>query len=149
MKKFLLPYRFKFIGAFLLTIGIILAVLYLFFDYSIIIPVFAICSVFMETKFFVTFQTNFTDELILFFLISGLGLVAFSKEKKETKNLDGLRSNAIGKALIANNILLLFAILFFYGGVFLGVVVFNLFSFFIFYLIFFYLAIRKKIRNLV
>jgi hypothetical protein len=144
MKNFLLPYKYKFIGIFLVIVGIVLAVLYLIFDFSFTIPVFAVCSVFMETKFFTTFRTNITDELTLFILIFGFGLVAFSKEKNESKSHNDLRFFALCKAIITNIFFMLFSILFFYGGAYLGVMVFNLFSFFIFYLFFFYLSLRKK-----
>ncbi len=144
MKNFLLPYRYKLFGTFLASVGIVLAVFYLFFDFSIIIPVFAICSVFMETKFFTSFQTNFADELILLFLIFGLSLVVFSKEKNESDKLDELRFYSLVKSIIVNTFLLLFSILFSYGGGFLAVMVCNLFSFFLFYLFFFHLASRKR-----
>lgn len=144
MKNFLLPYHYKFIGGGLAIVGIVLAVFYLFFDFSLTIPVFAICSVFMETKFFTTFQTNFADELILLLVISGLGLVVFSQEKNESKNLDDIRFKSLRKSILLNTILVLFSILFSYGGAFLAVMICNLFSIFIFYLIFFHLSKRKR-----
>ena len=144
MKNFLLPYHYKFVGGFLASVGIVLAVFYLFFDFCITIPVFAICSIFIETKFFTTFQTNFADELILLLVISGLGLLVFSKEKNESKNLDDLRFKSLRKSIILNTTLVLISILFSYGGAFLAVMVCNLFSVFIFYLIFFHLSKRKR-----
>jgi len=63
MKKLLLPYYFKLIGIFLLVTGIALAIFYIWFDFRFTIPVFAVYSVFLETKIFETFRTNFADEL--------------------------------------------------------------------------------------
>jgi hypothetical protein len=80
-------------------------------------------------------------------LISGLGLIIFSKEKKEVDGLDQFRLIAFAKALIANIVLLLFSVLFIYGSAFMALLVFNLLSFFVFYLIFFYVKLVNRKRN--
>lgn len=139
MKDSLLSYPWKFAGIFLCLCGIVLAVFYLWFDFRFTLPVFAVYSSFFETKMFATFRTNFADELTLLLLISGMSLIVFSKEKNETENIDALRLKALTIAVIANNILLLFSVLFIYGTGFLSVLVFNLISFSIFYLLFFYM----------
>jgi hypothetical protein len=139
----LLPYRWKWAGIFLALTGIVLAVMYLFFEFSFTIPVFALFSSFIETKVCTTFQTNFADELILFLLITGFGLLLFSKEKQETEILDKLRFQAIFKAMLTNTVCLLFSILFIYGSGFLAVMIFNLISVPFIYLLFFNIAKRK------
>jgi len=139
MKNLLLPYPWKFAGLFLIIFGIALAVLYLWFDFRFSMPVFAIYSSFLETKMFVTFRTNFADELILLLCLTGFFFIMFSKEKNESENLDSARAKALAKAIISNNIFLLFSILFIYGYGFIAILVLNLFSFSLFYLFFFYL----------
>jgi len=141
----LLSYRWKWVGIFLSLAGIILAVMYFFFDFSFTLPVFAVFSSFIETKIFATFTTNFADELILILLITGVGLIVFSKEKHETEMLDKLRLSAIFKSILANTIFLLFSVLFIYGTGFMAIMIFNLISGSVFYLIFFYMAKRNSL----
>ncbi|MHC1777643.1 MAG: hypothetical protein AB9834_19750 [Lentimicrobium sp.] len=148
MNNLLLSYRWKPAGIFLVSMGIVLAIVFFWFDFRFKIPVFAVYSVFLETKMFVSFQTNFADELIMLLLISGLGLLIFSKEKTEDEGLDQLRLIAFAKALIANIVLLLFSVLFIYGSGFIAMLVINIASFFIFYLFFFYAGFAARRRNI-
>ena len=145
MNKFLLPYRWKLAGIFLLIAGTVSAIFYIWFDFRFKVPVFAVYSSFLETKLFSVFRTNFSEELTLLLLISGLSLVMFSKEKNESESLDLIRSRALFKALAVNNILLFLSVLLIYGSGFIAILVINIFSFFIFYLLFFYLGKRMKV----
>ncbi|MBK6963010.1 MAG: hypothetical protein IPH20_03520 [Bacteroidales bacterium] len=146
MNGLLLPYYWKIAGRILALAGIVMLVLYLVFDFRFTMPVFAIVSSFLETRIFVTFRTNFADELILILLISGFGLMVFSKEKEESENLNSLREKAMFKATILNNILLLCTVLFVYGSGFLAILVLNMISLLIFYLIFFY-VLKGKMKS--
>jgi hypothetical protein len=145
MNRLLLPYRWKLAGIFLLMAGTVSAIFYIWFDFRFKVPVFAVYSSFLETKLFSVFRTNFSEELTLLLLISGLSLVMFSKEKNESESLDLIRSRALFKALAVNNILLFLSVLLIYGSGFIAILVINIFSFFIFYLLFFYLGKRMKV----
>jgi hypothetical protein len=125
-------------------VGTISAIIFIFFDFKFKIPVFAVYSSFLETNFFTSFKTNFSDELTLLLFISGLALIVFSQEKKETEYLDSLRLNAFFRALIANTFFLLLSVLFVYGSGFIAILIVNIFSFFIFYLFFFYLQKKRQ-----
>ena len=144
MKNLLLPYPWKQAGYLLTFAGMMLAILYFLFDFRFSIPVFAVVSSFLETRMFVTFRTNFADELILLLLICGLGLIVCSKEKSESEIMDALRSGAFIRAIIANTSLLLFSVLFVYGSGFLAVLTLNIFSFPVFYLLFFHLRRQRE-----
>lgn len=144
LKTRLLPYRLKIAGMVLAFAGAISAIIYIFFDYKFKIPVFAVYSSFLSTKYFTSFKTNFFDELTLLLLISGLALIVFTKEKNETEGLDSIRFRALFRALIANTIFLLLSVIFVYGSGFIAILVVNIFSLFIFYLLFFYLRKREK-----
>ena len=144
MKNFLLPYYYKAIGVILVLIAIVFSVLYLKFDLNYTIPVFAIVSIYLETKFFVISQSNFIDEITLILFVLGFGLIVFSKEKNEFEFLCVLREKALVRATIVNAFIMLFSIIFIYGGGFLGILVLNLFSVFIFYLFFFYVSLKKR-----
>lgn len=143
----LLPYRWKWAGIILVLAGIILAVLYLFFEFSFTMPVFAVFSSFIETKVFTTFQTNFADELVMLTLLTGLALISFSKEKNEQQDFDSIRLRSIFRALMANTAFLIFSILFIFGSGFLGVLVLNVITLHVFYLIFFYAQKRSKVHH--
>lgn len=143
MKKFLLPYPWKFAGIFLSLCGIVLAIFYLWFDFRFTLPVFAVYSSFLETKMFTTFSTNFADDLILLLLLCGFGLIVFTKERIESEQMDLFRIKAVVIAFIANIIFLIFSVLFIFGSGFIGVLVLNLFSLPIFYLIIFNYLKRK------
>lgn len=144
----MLPYYWKFVGLMLTLAGILLGILYLWFDFRFTLPVFAVYSSFIETKMFVLFYTNFADELILLLLICGLGIIIFSKEKLETENLDAIRLKSLAKALVLNTFILLVSVLFVYGTGFIGVLVLNLYSLSVFYLCIFYYFKKKQLSKL-
>jgi hypothetical protein len=148
MKNLLLPYYFKIFGIVLLLAGIAMAIFYIWFDFRFTIPVFAVYSVFFETKIFEVFRTNFADELTLLVLICGLGLIVFSKQKNEWAGLDFIRVKALSLAVIANTVFLLLSVIFVYGSGFMGILVINVISLFVFYLIIFLLIKRKKSSGL-
>jgi hypothetical protein len=148
MKNFLLPYYFKTIGAIFVLVGILLSVLYLKFNLNYTTSVFAIISIYLENQFFVLTKTNIIDEITLVFIVVGFGLMAFSAEKNESERLNAIRTKALTKAVMANTIFMLCSIMLIYGGGFIGILVVNLFSVFIFYLIYFYLGVRGNPQNL-
>jgi hypothetical protein len=143
MNNFLLPYRWKLAGIAISAAGAISALIYILFDFKFKMPVFAVYSSFLETKTFETFKTNVAEEITLSLLIIGLSLVVFSKEKNESEGLDPLRFKAMARAIIVNNIFLLFSVLFIFGTGFIAVLVVNVVSLLVFYLAFFYLGKRK------
>ena len=147
MKNFLLPHYCKTIGIILVRIGIVFLVLYSKFDFNYTTSVFAIISIYLENRFFVITQNNIIDEIILILFVVGFGLIVFSKEKNEEEHLNALREKALINAVILNTFFMLFSILFIYGGGFLGSILFNVFSVFIFYLFFFYLSNKKQSKN--
>lgn len=143
MKKFLLPFQWKLAGIVLAIAGTISALFYSLFDFKYKMPVFALYSSFLETKTFATFRTNVADEITLILLLAGLSLMVFSKEKFEKEGMDALRFKAFMMALIINNLFLLFSILFIFGTGFIAMLVLNIFSFLILYIVFFYWNVRK------
>ena len=125
-----------------------MAACYLFFDLRFTLPVFAISSSYMETKFFTVFRTNFADELILILLLSGLGLVIFSHEKNECRKAGLFRYKALVWAFGISLVINLLSILFIYGAVYIGSLVINLFSVQLIYLYFFYRLKRKEQKRI-
>lgn len=148
MKNFMLPYLWKYPGILLIFSGVVLAILYIWFDFRFTIPVFAVFSSFVETKMFATFNTNFADELIMLLFICGFGLVVFSKEKDESESLDSIRDKALVMAFISNNLLLLCSVLFVYGSGFIAILVLNQITLSVFYLCFFYFMKQREMARL-
>jgi hypothetical protein len=147
MNDYLLPYKFKWVGAVLVISGLLGLVFFLWFDFVLTLPVFAVFSSFFETRIFTTYRTNVADELIMLSFLCGFFLMAFSKEKTESDILYKLRAKAFAKAILANMCLLVFSILFIYGNGFLAILLLNLFSVFIFYQAFFYVLKRKELKR--
>ena len=137
MSTYLLSYRFKIAGWLLILSAAVLTIVYSSFNFKISLPILAIYSSYLETKFFTTFTTNFADELILLLYLSGFFFVVFSKTKHESANVWVLRTTALFKAVFYNTLFLAFSILFIYGNGFVFVLIINLISTFIFYLCFF------------
>lgn len=143
MNILLLPFKFKWIGAVLILIGLIGLIFFIWFDFNLNLPVFAVYSSFFETRIFALVRTNVADEFIILTLLIGFFFVAFSKEKTENEMLNKLRSIAFSRAIIANMILLIFSTLFVFGNGFLSILFLNLYSTFIFYIIILFFLKRK------
>lgn len=124
----LLPFHFKKWGYLSILAGLIFGWIYSNSSIRIESPVFAVWSSFLEQKFFVISRTNLTDELALFFLLSGLFTIIFSKDKDENESTKKIRYKAFLLSFLLNYILLLFSILFVFGSGFIYFVVFNLIS---------------------
>lgn len=148
MTDLLLPYRWKYLGLGLTLVGSFLAILYYFFDFRFIIPVFAVHSSFLETKMFAIISTNFADELIMLLLLSGLGLLTFTREKTEYEYLEAIRLKASAKALLTNLGFLFLSVLFIYGNGFITVLVINLLSFPLLFLLFFLVLKSRAKKNI-
>lgn len=112
------------------------------------VPVFAVVSSFIETKYFFWMHSNISEELFAFSLIIGMTLIALSKEKQESDEINNLRLKAFSFALIINGAFLLFGLAFFYGISALYILTINLFSFLFLYILIFkilFYKARKKI----
>jgi amino acid transporter len=142
----MLPYRFRYAGILLFLAGIVMSVAYLFFDFRLMMPVFAVVSSFFETKICSVITTNIADEMLSLCLLVGMFLIVFSKEKDERRSYRLLRYKAMYLALLVNTVFLLLSILFVYGTGFLFILLFNTISGFLLYLIFFTFS-RKSLKG--
>jgi amino acid transporter len=133
----MLSYKFRLPGFILIAAGIIMTILFFTIDFRIEIPVLAIVSSYMETKFFAIFKTNFADELIILTLLAGLSLVAFSEEKDENEMHPLLRSRAFAKTALINTVFMAISVIFIYGTGFMSVMIADIFLPFVIYLVVF------------
>jgi len=140
-------YRFKFIGFVLIILSLVFGYLYFLGGRPAVfeIPVFAIVSSYMESRFLVFAKTNILDELCAIFMIGGMLMIAFSKEKKEEEEYFKLRVKALIYAVYSTAVLWMVIFLLVYGWV-IFIVSAAIFLFFLlaYYLIFKYLVYKRK-----
>lgn len=141
----LLSSKFKLPGIILVFAGAVLTFFYFGFDFRFEIPVLALFSSYMESKFFATFRTNFADELIMLLFLSGLFLLSFSEDKHELDYYKSLRIKALIKTAVTYSIIVMLVLLFVYGTGFMAFSIVNLFLPFILYLIIFNI-LKKRTR---
>lgn len=113
----LFPYHYRKFGFLLVLASLITAYLYFwggrpaFFE----VPIFAIITSYAETRWFVLAQTNLLDELAHLFLISGLLIIAFSKEDHESEEIHSCRIRALFYAVYTTSALWIVIYLTVYG----------------------------------
>jgi hypothetical protein len=122
--NYLLPQKFKIIGLALLIPTLLLAILYIFYDFEFSFLDFRVFSIINEplmgeTAHFKFIENNITNELIAVFAILSLIFIAFSKQKIEDEFVAEIRLKSLLGATYINYLVLLFCILFFYDFTFL------------------------------
>ncbi len=142
--KLLLPNKYKLIGWYLLIPATILGI----FLKSVPIntKVFAIFSdeFFGEGKFFSFIETDITSTIVGVVFIIGAMLVGFSKEKREDEFIEKLRLSSLLWAVWVNYILLFLSLIFIYGTAFLTVMIYNMFTVLIIFIIRFNYILYKN-----
>ena len=138
--NYLLSHKFRRIGWILFIPALVLGILYLFWEIEIYLPdmkVFAIVTdeAFSSRKWFQLVETDIYNEILGVLLITGGIFVAFSKEKEEDERTRQIRMESLMWATYLNFSVLLFAILFIHGMPFLEVMVANLFTILIFFIL--------------
>ncbi|HQW11935.1 MAG TPA: hypothetical protein PK076_05170 [Saprospiraceae bacterium] len=145
----LLPNKFKLIGWFLLIVAVILfvassvEVFDLFPEKS---KVFAIFNkeIFGQSQFFTLFETNITLTVVGVLFIIGAMMVGFSKEKREDEFIAKLRLSSLLWAVWVNYALLFLAFFFVYGTDFLTVMMYNMFTILIIFIVRFNYLLYKN-----
>jgi len=148
--KLLLPNKFKKMGWFILIPSTILGIILCINDFGaawIWTRVFAIANdgTNGNTLYFGVRLSNITDTVIGVPFIIGALLVSFSKEKNEDEFIAELRLSSLLWAVWVNYILLLLAFLLVYGSPFVEVMVYNMFTTLLIFIIRFnYLLYRNS-----
>jgi hypothetical protein len=108
--------------------------------------VFAIFSdgAFGKNQSFGVIDTNITNTVIGVLFIIGAMLVGFSREKSEDEFIAKLRLSSLLWAVSVNYILLLLAFMFIYGTPFLNVMVYNMFTVLILFVVRFNYLLYKN-----
>ena len=150
--QLLLPNKFKKIGWFILMPAFIAGLILCITDYQaawLQTKVFAIVNeeILGKTLYFIFIKTNITNTLVGVLFIVGAMLVSFSKEKTEDEYITNLRLKSLQWSLLVNNLLLLFAFLFIYGTTFLSIMLYNMFTMVIIFIIRFNYILYKNTKS--
>lgn len=151
--KFLFPNQCKRIGWILLIPSIILGVLIIFFDYKFKFMdsnVFTIYSDGFGVKktIFGFFEGNYVNTIAGILFLVGAILVAFSKEKHEDEFIAKTRLESLVWAVYVNYAILALCTLLFFNLEFLLVMIFNMYTILIFFIIRFYYILNKSKKSL-
>ena len=139
--NYLLPNKYKLLGWILFILGLIFGLLLFLNEYEgdyLSINILSIYNdPFMggEKGFFKIIENDIADELISIAIIAGGLLVGFSKEKIEDEFIYKLRKDSLVWAIIVNYIILLLAVIFVYDFTFFDVLVFNMFTPLVFFVL--------------
>jgi len=147
--NYLFPNQFKRIGWFLFIPGVILGIIFLIFQPDINFLNFKVFSIAEQaildkTVFFSVYENNFLDEIIGLLIIIGGLFIAFSKEKTEDEFISKIRLESLVWATYVNYAILIISIIFIYDMIFFWVLVFNMFTLLIFFIIRFQWALYKS-----
>jgi hypothetical protein len=126
---FLLPRNFRFVGIIFFIFGLILGVARFYYGFKpdlLDMKMFAFYSSYLETKYMEIIRNNMCEEFIGFFLITGLFLNAFSREKVENKQKNVLRLKAFFISAYLNFLFLLVSLFFTYGFAFVYMLMVNM-----------------------
>ncbi len=145
----LFPHHYKKIGWILFIPGALLGILYLLFESGLDLfdaSVFSIASsqLLKQPVYFGCIENNILDELAALLLITGSLLIAFSKQSAEDEYISQIRFESLVWAVYLNYAILLITIPFVYDIMFFWVLVFNMFTVLIFFIIRFHWALYKS-----
>jgi len=149
--RFLFPHKFRRIGWIIALLAFVLMIFALhggisfkFLDYAR-----ESCDQIFDDNFlFGINSNNFTDEVGGLLLIVGLLFIAFSRERLEDERITKLRMESLLWAVYVNSALLIFSIIFFYNGLFLNVMVYNICTPLILFIIRFNMVMYNERKNL-
>ncbi|WP_298761536.1 hypothetical protein [uncultured Psychroserpens sp.] len=150
--NYLISNKWKIPGWILLCVGLIVGVFLIASEFESDILKIKVLSIYNDdamfsdnSGFFKVLENSILDEIIAIAIIIGGLLVGFSKEKVEDEFIYKLRKDSLVWAIIFNYIVLMFSIVFIYGFTFFDVLVYNMFTPLLFFIIRFnFLKLRSS-----
>ncbi|WP_298895679.1 hypothetical protein [uncultured Psychroserpens sp.] len=150
--NYLISNKWKIPGWILLCVGLIVGVFLIASEFESDILKIKVLSIYNDdamfsdnSGFFKVLENSILDEIIAIAIIIGGLLVGFSKEKVEDEFIYKLRKDSLVWAIIFNYIVLMFSIVFIYGFTFFDVLVYNMFTPLLFFIIRFnFLKVRSS-----
>ena len=153
--SYLLPHKYKIVGWILFILGLVTGSIIVFGGYELDVLKVNVISIYDEggflglegeEGFFNIIENSILDELAALSTIIGGLLVGFTKEKVEDEFIYKLRNDSLVWAIIFNYMILVFTILFVYEFTFFHVLVFNMFTPLMFFVIRFNFLRLKSTR---
>ena len=147
--NFLFPSKFKRIGWFTLIPSAIIGLSTLIYEYEPSFLDFNVPAIFVDELFSVNKKTfrmvtnNILNEILGVLIIISTFFVAFSKEKSEDEYISKIRFESLAWAVYFNYAILILTVLFIYDFAFLWVMVFNMFTVLLFFIVRFNWQISK------
>lgn len=135
----LIPNRYKKIGWMVLVPSFILGLFVRFADFQ-----FGFLEISKNDKRLLDDDINLTDELALTGIIIGLLLLAFSREKVEDEYIGKIRLESLQWAVLINYVLLIIATWLIHGLGYIDVMMYNMLTVLIIFLIRFHYVLRKN-----
>lgn len=152
--RFLFSHKYKPLGWFLLTIGLALGIVLMIneFDYPEwemnVFPLLGEESILSTNPGFKWSSNNIADEIAALLIIIGGILVAFSKTEDEDEFISKIRMESLIWATYVNYIVLIIAVLFVFDFSFFNVMVCNMFTILVFFIIRFHYLLYKSKKNI-
>ena len=116
-------------GIIFFSLGLIIGIVRFYFGIKpevLEIEVFAFCSSYLQTMFMQFISNNMIEEIAGLFLISGLFLIAFSREKAEGAPMNAIRLKSFFISAYLNFLFLIISLFVTYGLAFVYVLMFNM-----------------------
>jgi hypothetical protein len=126
---FLMPRNFRFVGIFFIVLGLILGISRFYFGNKpdmLDMKMFAFSSSYLDTRYMEFVRNNLSEEFTGFFLVAGLFLIAFSREKEENEKKNKLRLRAFYVTAYLNFLFLLVSLFFTFGFAFIYMLIANM-----------------------
>ena len=100
-----------------------------------------------EWAFFKVIQNDLINELMLSMMLIGAWMIAFARVKGEDEFSERLRLEAMGAAMFWNALILLILNFLIYEGLFLYVMIYQLFSYLLIFSLIFALRLRRERKD--
>lgn len=148
--RFLFPHKFKPFGWLLFSLGIILGIILLINDIDLpsweikVFPLIGEKNNFFAVPPFEWYHNNIVDEITSILIIVGGILVAFSKTKDEDEYIYKIRMESLIWATYVNYMVLILAILFVFSSSFFNVLIYNMFTILLFFILRFHYVLYKS-----
>lgn len=152
--NYLFENRFKKVGWIILIPSVIIGLVTIIIEFEPTLLDFNVPAIFIDEVLGEKTLWGFTNNNILneilgvLIIVSGL-LVAFSKEKEEDEFISKIRLESLVWATYINYFILLVAMLFVYDFSFLWVMIFNIFTILIFFIVRFNWQVTKLNKSLI
>jgi hypothetical protein len=151
--KILLPNRYKKIGWIILVPSFLLGLYLMVTGYQPSFLNAKALTIFPDDfsgtkKFFTLMEVNLTNTIVGSLFIVGALLVGFTKEKNEDEFIANIRSSSLLWAVLVNYILLLVSFIWIYGSSFLSVMMYNMFTVMLIFIIRFNYILHKNSKSM-